>query len=161
MHQSKSVFCAAAAICAFAALPLLTYAQTQSPATPQAQVVYVKAGHLFDATSDKLRDNVVLVIEGERISKVAAAGEIKIPADAKVVDLSNAYVLPGLIDCHTHLEARADRYDPINEVKDTPFMGGFNGVVNAASETLQSGLHQRARRWFAAILRGRSAALYR
>jgi imidazolonepropionase-like amidohydrolase len=101
-------------------------------------VVYVKAGHLFDATSDNLRDNVVLVVEGERISKVAAAAEIKIPVDAKVVDLSNDWVLPGLIDCHTHLEARADRYDPINEVKDTPFMGGFNGVVNA-DKTLQAG----------------------
>ena len=55
-----------------------------------------------------------------------------------MVDLSNAWVLPGLIDCHTHLEARADQYDPINEVKDTPFMGGFNGVVNAA-KTLQAG----------------------
>jgi imidazolonepropionase-like amidohydrolase len=101
-------------------------------------VTYVKAGHLFDATSDKLRDNVVLVVEGERISKVAPAAEIKIPADAKVVDLSNDWVLPGLIDCHTHLEARADKYDPINEVKDTPFMGGFNGVVNA-NKTLQAG----------------------
>jgi imidazolonepropionase-like amidohydrolase len=101
-------------------------------------VVYVKAGHLFDATSDNLRDNVVLVIEGERISKVAPAAEIKIPADAKVIDLANDWVLPGLIDCHTHLEARADKYDPINEVKDTPFMGGFNGVVNA-NKTLQAG----------------------
>jgi imidazolonepropionase-like amidohydrolase len=138
LHQTKSVFCVAAAICAFAVVPLLSHAQTQTPATPQAPVVYVKAGHLFEGTSDSLRENVVLVVEGERISKVAPAAEIKIPADAKVVDLSNAYVLPGLIDCHTHLEARADRYDPINEVKDTPFMGGFNGVVNAA-KTLQAG----------------------
>ncbi len=100
--------------------------------------VYVKAGHLFDATSDTLRDNVVVVVTGERIVKVAASGEVAIPAGATVVDLSKAWVLPGLIDCHTHLQARADKYDPINEVKQTPFDGGFNGVVNART-TLMAG----------------------
>ena len=139
MPQIQSAFLRAAAVaCTSALLHPALYAQ-KAPAPPQAtQVLYVKAGHLFDATSDKLRDNVVLVVEGERISKVAPAGEVKIPADAKVIDLSSDYVLPGLIDCHTHLEARADKYDPINEVKQTPFMGGFNGVVNAA-RTLQAG----------------------
>jgi len=106
-------------------------------ATP-APSVYVKAGHLFDATSDQLRDNMVLVVEGERITKVGPAAQIAIPAGAAVVDLSQAWVLPGLIDCHTHLEGRADKYDPINEVKFTPFQGGFNGVVNSA-KTLQAG----------------------
>ncbi len=112
------------------------WGQTAVPAPPAT--VYVKAGHLFDATSDKLRDNVVLVVEGERITRVAAAGEVSIPAGAKVVDLSKAWVLPGLIDCHTHLQARADRYDPINEVRLSAFNGGFNGVVNA-NKTLQAG----------------------
>jgi imidazolonepropionase-like amidohydrolase len=117
------------------ALPA-AHAQT-APATP-SPTVYVRAGHLFDATSDQLRDNVVLVVEGERIAKVAPADKIAIPAGATVVDLSKAWVLPGLIDCHTHLSARADKYDPINDVKSTPFQSGFNGVVNA-SKTLQAG----------------------
>ena len=124
------------AVAAFSVVISGALAQTAAPAPPPT--VYVKAGHLFDATSDQLRDNVVLVVEGERITKVAPATQVTIPAGATVVDLSQDWVLPGLIDCHTHLEGRADKYDPINEVKDTPFQGGFNGVVNA-NKTLQAG----------------------
>lgn len=110
----------------------------QNPAATPAPQVYIKAGHLFDATSDNLRSDVILVVEGERITKVAPADEVTIPSGAKVVDLSQDWVLPGLIDCHVHLESRADEYNPINEVRFTPFKGAFNGVVNAKA-TLMAG----------------------
>jgi len=122
-----------AGLCGFSSL---STAQSVPGIAPEK--VYVKAGHLFDATSDHLRDNVVLVIEGGRITQVAPAADVSIPPGAKVVDLSKDWVLPGLIDCHTHLEVRADQYDPINEVRATPFKGGFNGVVNA-NKTLMAG----------------------
>jgi imidazolonepropionase-like amidohydrolase len=101
-------------------------------------VVYVKAGHLFDATGDDLRDNVVLVIEGERIVRIGPVAQMAIPAGANVIDLSRAWVLPGLIDCHTHLSFRSDQYDPINQVKLSPFDFGFYAVVNA-DRTLLAG----------------------
>jgi len=121
-------------------VPLVAFCAQNAPAAnPAAEpALYVKAGHLFDATSDNLRDNVVVEIEGERISRIGPAAEINIPAGAEVVDLSHAWVLPGLIDCHTHLSYRADQYDPINEVRLTPFDLGFYAVVNA-NRTLQAG----------------------
>ena len=104
-------------------------AQSVKPA-PAPKVTYIRAGHLFDATSESLRDNVVIVVEGDRIKSVEAGG-FAIPNGSTVVDLRNATVLPGLIDCHTHLTARADRYDPINYFKTTPFDAAFNAVRNA------------------------------
>ncbi len=137
MAAFRFLISCACLVIAIASSPLYAVAADPAPA-PGPATIYVRAGHLFDATSDHLRDNVVLVVEGERITRVGSSAEIQIPSGAAVVDLSQAWVLPGLIDCHTHLEARADKYDPINEVKDTPFTGGFNGVVNAA-KTLMAG----------------------
>ena len=45
----------------------------------------------------------MVLIEGERITEVGAAAQIKIPADARVIDLGRETVLPGLIDAHTHM----------------------------------------------------------
>ena len=74
------LFAAAIAFSTFAAGQVS--AQTPASSTPPP-TVYVKAGHLFDSTSDNLRENVVLVVEGERITKVAAAGDVTIPRERR------------------------------------------------------------------------------
>lgn len=105
---------------------------------PPSKTAYIRAGRLFDGTGDNVRENMVIVVLGDRIQSVGPAAVVSIPAGANVIDLSHATVLPGLIDCHTHLGARADRYDEIYRFKDTPFQSAFAAVVHAR-KTLEAG----------------------
>ena len=102
-----------------------------------AGVTYVKVGHLFESRTGRYRSNVVLVLDGDRIRSVEDAA-FAIPAGAAVVDLANDFVLPGLIDCHTHLTGRADRYDPIHDFDDSYGDHAIFGVRNARV-TLEAG----------------------
>ncbi|MFP5265393.1 MAG: amidohydrolase family protein [Blastocatellia bacterium] len=63
--------------------------------------VAIRCGRLIDGKGDAPISNAVILIEGERIA--AAGANVAIPPGAEVIDLGGATVLPGLIDCHTHL----------------------------------------------------------
>jgi len=65
------------------------------------KIVAVKAAHAFDARSGAMIDNAVIIIEDARVKIFGA--NIAIPAEAELIDLGPKTVLPGLIDCHTHL----------------------------------------------------------
>jgi imidazolonepropionase-like amidohydrolase len=71
---------------------------------PQAvQTTAIRAGKLFDPKSGQMLANQVVLIQGQRIASVGPAASVSIPAGTKVIDLSRATVLPGLIDGHVHL----------------------------------------------------------
>jgi imidazolonepropionase-like amidohydrolase len=71
------------------------------PAAPRT--IAVRAGRLFDSKNGQMLTRRIVLITGDRITDVVADGAVKIPAAAQVVDLSQATVLPGLIDAHTHM----------------------------------------------------------
>jgi imidazolonepropionase-like amidohydrolase len=100
--------------------------------------VSVRAGRLFDGQSDALAIDVRILVEGDRIFKVGPASQLALPEGVREIDLSDMTILPGLIDCHTHLSMRADRYDPIYKFKDTPFQRAFAAVLHAET-TLKAG----------------------
>src|SRR6202453_4598527 len=68
-------------------------------AAPASKTVVVRAGHLLDVKTVKTLSNQAIVIQGDKISSVGS--DAQIPAGAQVVDLSNATVLPGLIDARS------------------------------------------------------------
>jgi imidazolonepropionase-like amidohydrolase len=74
-------------------------------------VTAIKAGRLLDVANEKVRENVVIVVENGRVREIGAA----VPVGATVIDLSKHYVLPGFVDGHTHVllqgDATAEDYD--------------------------------------------------
>lgn len=101
-----------------------------------AQVTVIRAGKLIDSdTGAVLRDQIILI----RDSKIEKVGrDVPIPADATVVDLTNMTVLPGLIDCHTHLADGARTGDPLAQFEKTGAQIVLESVPNARA-MLESG----------------------
>ncbi|HVS00379.1 MAG TPA: amidohydrolase family protein [Thermoanaerobaculia bacterium] len=84
-------------------VPGLLSAQEAAPAAPE--VVVLKAARLFDGTGSSLVRNGVVIVEGTRIRAVGSG--LAVPAGARVVDLGDVTLLPGLIDAHTHISGES------------------------------------------------------
>jgi imidazolonepropionase-like amidohydrolase len=69
-------------------------------------VTVIRAGRLIDTENGRVLTNQMILIENDIIKAVGA--NLTIPANAKVIDLSNATVMPGFIDTHTHVTGDAD-----------------------------------------------------
>ena len=70
---------------------------------PAPRPIAVRAGRMFDSKSGQMLANQVVLLFGERITAVGPEAQVKIPPGAQVIDLSQATLLPGLIDGHTHM----------------------------------------------------------
>ena len=90
-------------------LLVCTLAFGQSTRGPDHWIA-IHAGHLFNG-SDKLAADQVILINGDRIVKVGPARNVQVPADAEIIDLTHATVLPGLIDAHTHVFGNGPDFD--------------------------------------------------
>src|SRR5580704_15151054 len=78
-------------------------------------VVTVRAGQVLDVRTGIYAKDQIIWIEGDKIKSIGNAADIEkqLPAGAKRFDLSRATVLPGLIDCHTHLTGSPFLLGPI------------------------------------------------
>ena len=109
---------------------------------PATQVIAIRAGKLFDPKSGSLLNNQVVLIRGDRVTDLG--GSVQIPREARVIDLSSATVLPGMIDAHVHVNtggetpaqralialanAQIDLAAGFTTVLDMDSRGGFNTV---------------------------------
>jgi imidazolonepropionase-like amidohydrolase len=96
----KTRIALALALCASIAI-----AQTKAPDS-----IVVKGARLLDVRKGSYIENAGVWIEGERIKAVGRFNDVAAlaPHEAKIIDLGRATLLPGLIDCHTHIMARFD-----------------------------------------------------
>lgn len=89
-------------LCCLGLCFLFTAAVAQQ--NPPPKIIALRASRMLDVNSGSMVHDAVILIQDEKIT--AAGSSLKIPADAQIVDLGEATLLPGLIDCHTHLMAR-------------------------------------------------------
>ena len=93
----------------YIAMLSIATAATLAAQAPAPQQVLIKAGRLIDGRSQQVQTNVGILIDGERIKAVGPLAQIQgQAANARVIDLGQMTVLPGLIDAHTHLLLQGD-----------------------------------------------------
>jgi imidazolonepropionase-like amidohydrolase len=138
-------------------VPLLLVAviwALQARAQSAVPVILVKAGRLLDPRSGNALAPAVVLIEGTKIKEIGAPAKVQAPSGAKIVDLGNAALLPGLIDSHTHLfldivippEEELKRHEnpffapaDLLAIVESPTKRAFVGAQNAR-EDLESGI---------------------
>jgi len=122
-----------------ALLAALVPALAQAPPSPAeksapAKHIAIRAGHLIDGKSAKVLDNVLILIDGDKINSVTPSGTV--PAGVETIDLSKSTVLPGFIDLHTHVllngDITAEDYDQQLLKESIPYraiLGARNALI--------------------------------
>jgi imidazolonepropionase-like amidohydrolase len=109
------------------------------PAFAADNVVAIKAARLIDGTGAPPITNAVIIVTNDSITAVGSG--LPIPSGAKLIDLGDVTLMPGLIDAHTHLVGRTlgePGWDS-ESTRDFPGYGAIRGAENA-NKTLLAGI---------------------
>ena len=93
------------------------------------EITVIRAGTLFDSRSGDVEQNRLIFVQDERIAGVTD-GDAPIPEGARVIDLSNSFVLPGVMDMHTHIVGNLSN-NYFSGYFQSPHRATIGGVVNA------------------------------
>ncbi len=126
--MTRRLFAVLCVLCASA----LAVAQAQAPA---GALTALKAGRLVDVEKGVVLTNQVILVRGDRIESVQPASA-QMPKDATIIDLSKATVMPGLIDCHTHLSDIVEAPSAAEPLTYSAAQYAFLGVAHAKATLL-------------------------
>ena len=135
---------------ALALLVVHSVCVTAVPQTPPSRItpeppvgtgtVVLKAARLIDGTGSAPIANAVVVVTDNMITAVGAAGQVRVPANARTIDLGDVTLMPGFIDAHTHLIGRV-LGDPAGDSADVRDFESFGAILSVehARATLMAG----------------------
>jgi imidazolonepropionase-like amidohydrolase len=103
-------------------------ALSAQPGAPEHGTIAIRAGRLLDVESGRVSTDQVILVRDGRIQAVGP--DLKAPEDASLIDLSKQTVLPGLIDCHTHLADLADS-EPLSLLRKSAVETAYAAIPNA------------------------------
>lgn len=90
--------------------PDTTTVRLSVPRAAPTGTVVLRGGTVITMRGDEVLRNASVVVTGNRIVAVGPAGQVRVPAGARVLDVSGRFVMPGLIDVHAHLRPARDVY---------------------------------------------------
>src|SRR5215475_2647572 len=104
--------------------------EAQQPATPAPThaVTLIRAGRLLDVESGRVLTGQQILVREGRIEAVGP--DLKVTDEVNVIDLGKMTVLPGLIDCHTHLADLADS-EPLSLLRKSAVETAYAAIPNA------------------------------
>ena len=112
---------------------MVSLAAGQAP-PPAGQATVVQGGTIVDVRAGGLQPNTVIVIVGDRISRIGTAGQVPVPAGARVINANGKFLLPGLWDTHVHTRDYDGELNINHGVTSSMDMGNLMDWIAAVQE---------------------------
>lgn len=120
---------------------LLWGAPAPLEAQGQQQALVIQGGTLIDGNGGQPLANSVIVVQGNRISAVGAAGQVQIPAGAQIIDASGKWIIPGLIDAKANWNWQYGEGFLHWGVTTAMVSGGRNNLGSAERDAINHGIY--------------------